>query len=198
MESLASQLLDSAYIINMRHCPLHQNQKEIKVNTALLIAALSVDSLRAQEVKLPEVSFQRPNMNRISNLHKPKDVVPELVVSTYAPKTELKPVVFETVIGLGFWNEKFLVFWIGGEIEEMEGNTISEAFNSSGYGAGAMSAVDFYSEGTKDQYIPVLNPNGKYHWLTKEFCEMYPTSFERINSPVTEKKFISEYYYKEL
>lgn len=72
------------------------------MNTAILIAALSVDSLRASEVKLPEVSFQRPNMNRISNLHKPKDVEPELVASTYAPKTELKPVVFETVIGLGF------------------------------------------------------------------------------------------------
>ncbi len=72
------------------------------MNTALLIAALSVDSLRAQEVKLPEVSFQRPNMDRVSNLHKPKDVEPELASSTYAPRTELKPVVFETVLNLGF------------------------------------------------------------------------------------------------
>lgn len=72
------------------------------MNTALLIAALATDSLRAGEVKLVEVSFVRPSMNRVSNLVKMEEKEMEIKTASYAPKTELKPVVFETVIGLGF------------------------------------------------------------------------------------------------
>lgn len=46
----------------------------------------------------------------------------------------------------------FTIYWLDGKKEFLQGNSISNAFNSAGYGAGALQAVDFYTEGEDDSY----------------------------------------------
>ena len=41
----------------------------------------------------------------------------------------------------------FTIFWLTGECKILAGNTITEAMNNAGYGAGSVRAMDFYSEG---------------------------------------------------
>ncbi len=41
----------------------------------------------------------------------------------------------------------FTIFWLTGESEVIEGETISEAMNSAGYGGGSVRAIDFYGNG---------------------------------------------------
>lgn len=42
--------------------------------------------------------------------------------------------------------KKFKFYWLGGEIEEGEGISVSDAFTRLGYGHGAMKALDYYEE----------------------------------------------------
>ena len=47
---------------------------------------------------------------------------------------------------------KFILHWLTGETEEIEGNSISEAFTLAGYSSGALRALDYYEE-VKDETI---------------------------------------------
>jgi len=38
----------------------------------------------------------------------------------------------------------FTIYWLGGSFNFIEGNTIEDAFTKAGYGAGAVSAIDWY------------------------------------------------------
>lgn len=41
---------------------------------------------------------------------------------------------------------KFKLHWLDGKVEEVEGDSISDAFTNAGYGAGAMIALDWWEE----------------------------------------------------
>jgi hypothetical protein len=41
----------------------------------------------------------------------------------------------------------FTIFWFVGNCEVVTGESVSDAFMRSGYGAGALRGVDFHSEG---------------------------------------------------
>ena len=43
----------------------------------------------------------------------------------------------------------YTVFWRDGKSELMEGANITDAIRNSGYGNGALRAIDFYTEGDK-------------------------------------------------
>jgi len=40
--------------------------------------------------------------------------------------------------------KQFVLYWIGGKSETISGDNISDAFRRAGYGAGALSALDYY------------------------------------------------------
>ena len=40
----------------------------------------------------------------------------------------------------------FILYWINGQIEEVQGNSIADAFTKAGYGAVALRALDYYEE----------------------------------------------------
>lgn len=44
---------------------------------------------------------------------------------------------------------EYTLFWLTGNAEIVEGDDIASAMNGAGYGAGALRALDFYSEGDK-------------------------------------------------
>jgi len=46
----------------------------------------------------------------------------------------------------------FRLYWLNGETEIVEGLDIADAFRKAGYGAGAMSGLDFYSEKVKPEW----------------------------------------------
>lgn len=41
----------------------------------------------------------------------------------------------------------FTLFWLTGDSEIIKGESIGDAFRRSGYGGGALRALDFYAEG---------------------------------------------------
>lgn len=47
----------------------------------------------------------------------------------------------------------FTIYWLGGKKDNLDGDTLIDALNSAGYGGGAVSAIDFYTEGYSDDYI---------------------------------------------
>ena len=47
---------------------------------------------------------------------------------------------------------KWTVFWRNGERDVYEGDDIQDAFRRAGVGAGALSAVDFYTKGNNNEY----------------------------------------------
>ena len=48
---------------------------------------------------------------------------------------------------------EFTIFWLTGDTEIVEGDSISEAFKSAGYSGGAINAIDFYSpEDVRNDY----------------------------------------------
>lgn len=49
--------------------------------------------------------------------------------------------------------ETFILYWLTGEKEIVKGETIEDAFNDAGYGTGALSALDFYSNNPEVKYI---------------------------------------------
>lgn len=48
---------------------------------------------------------------------------------------------------------KFVLYWLSGSHEVVDGNDIADAFSRAGYGAGAMRALDFYQEGEEPGYF---------------------------------------------
>jgi hypothetical protein len=51
----------------------------------------------------------------------------------------------------------FTLYWRHGDKSEVKGETIIQAMNNAGYGAGAVRALDFYAEGDPYEWI-----NGKW------------------------------------
>lgn len=47
---------------------------------------------------------------------------------------------------------KYTLYWLTGKKEVVNGNSISDAMTNSGYGAGAIRALDFYENGVDDSY----------------------------------------------
>jgi len=42
--------------------------------------------------------------------------------------------------------KKYILHWLTGKTETVEGTSIADAFNRAGYGAGALPALDWYEE----------------------------------------------------
>ena len=61
--------------------------------------------------------------------------------------------------------KQYTLFWLTGEREIIEGETISDAFMKAGYSAGALGALDFYALGDNKDYV--WNPSRKV-WDKKE------------------------------
>jgi hypothetical protein len=51
----------------------------------------------------------------------------------------------------------FILYWLDGKQETLTGNSISDAFNRAGYGAGAVRALDYFHE-VKDGDHDCNNP----------------------------------------
>lgn len=47
----------------------------------------------------------------------------------------------------------YKVYWLDGTSELIQGNDITDAFNKAGYGAGAINAIDFYSDKPDEKYM---------------------------------------------
>lgn len=58
---------------------------------------------------------------------------------------------------------KYTFYWLDGKREVLDGESVAGAFRDAGYGAGAMSALDFTCNGEDDSY----DWNGK-KWIRKE------------------------------
>lgn len=48
---------------------------------------------------------------------------------------------------------KYTFYWLDGTREVLEGLSVAGAFRDAGYGAGAMSALDFTCNGENDSYV---------------------------------------------
>lgn len=64
---------------------------------------------------------------------------------------------------------KFILYWLTGKAEIIEGRNITLAFRSAGYSGGALRALDFYDNGEEI----------KYHW-DKETNQWLPNPQEGI------------------
>ena len=49
--------------------------------------------------------------------------------------------------------DSYTFFWKDGKRTMSQGTSIADAFTRAGYGAGAVSALDFYSPGDNKEYI---------------------------------------------
>jgi hypothetical protein len=66
---------------------------------------------------------------------------------------------------------KFKLYWLDGFVEEIEGDSISDAVSNTGYGGGAMQALDFWSDSPeKDNYV--WDPNKK-KWVNLDIQAMF-------------------------
>ena len=66
---------------------------------------------------------------------------------------------------------KFKLYWLDGKCEEIEGDSISNAFSNAGYGGGAMRALDFWSDSPdKDNYEWDTN---KKKWVNLDIQAMF-------------------------
>ena len=61
--------------------------------------------------------------------------------------------------------KKFTFFWLYGEREVLEGEDVADAARRAGYGAGAISVLDFYSDGDDDNFVYDMV---RKHWRKKE------------------------------
>lgn len=59
-----------------------------------------------------------------------------------------------------FEDKQFTFYWLGGKKNVYPGKTPEDAFSRAGYGAGALAAVDFYKEGSDEDYI-WIKPEGQ-------------------------------------
>ena len=48
---------------------------------------------------------------------------------------------------------KFTFYWLTGKREVLEGDKPLQALNDTGYGGGAVRALDFYAEGDNKEYV---------------------------------------------
>lgn len=48
--------------------------------------------------------------------------------------------------------EKFILYWMTGESEVVEGSDITDAMNKAGYGRGSLPALDFFDYGSVVSY----------------------------------------------
>lgn len=58
----------------------------------------------------------------------------------------------------------FIIYWLDGKFEKVEGTSIDDAFRRAGYGGGATRAIDFYEEAE--------SPN--YSWNGKDWIRSTP------------------------
>lgn len=56
--------------------------------------------------------------------------------------------------------KEFTLYWLHGEKQVVKGTSIEDAFTRAGYGAGAIRAIDFYSNGNNTDY-EYVNGNWK-------------------------------------
>lgn len=49
--------------------------------------------------------------------------------------------------------QQFTLFWRDGARHVIEGSDIASAMNCSGFGAGALRALDFYASGDNQEYV---------------------------------------------
>lgn len=55
---------------------------------------------------------------------------------------------------------KFILHWMGGKTEEVQGDTIAAACNNAGIGAGALPALDYYEKVKEEsEALKKLSPN---------------------------------------
>lgn len=62
--------------------------------------------------------------------------------------------------------KKFTLYWLDGMKEVIEGIDIANAFTRAGYGAGALAALDFHTEGEDNSY------EWRYSDVFKKMCWM--------------------------
>lgn len=48
--------------------------------------------------------------------------------------------------------KKFVLYWLTGKSEVVQGVDIADAMNRAGYGFGALRALDFYDNGDEETY----------------------------------------------
>lgn len=60
---------------------------------------------------------------------------------------------------------KFILHWLGGEREDVEGDTLARAFSNAGYGNGALSALDWVETVKENAFVRMAN-------LTRPVCAM--------------------------
>ena len=60
--------------------------------------------------------------------------------------------------------KNFTLFWRTGDKEVVEGLDIADACRRSGYGGGAVAALDFWQEGTNDSNWTWNIDNKKWEW----------------------------------
>ena len=58
----------------------------------------------------------------------------------------MMPIVGRSVRPGGNLMKKYKLHWLGNMTEIVEGSNIADALNKSGYGAGALRALDYYEE----------------------------------------------------
>lgn len=61
----------------------------------------------------------------------------------------------------------YTLFWLTGKTEIVKGNTHADAMRNAGYGAGAIRALDFYSEGDARKNMYGLKKNKHGNFLLK-------------------------------
>ena len=70
---------------------------------------------------------------------------------------------------------KFTLYWLDGKKEEIHGNGYMDAFAKTGYGIGAISALDFY---TDEEYIEENGEDNYVYdsvektWRNKQIIEL--------------------------
>lgn len=70
---------------------------------------------------------------------------------------------------------KFIIYWLDGKFERVEGETISQAFTNAGYGCGAINAIDFYSQGDIVAY--------KWSEAGREWCRLEEKCRINLSAP---------------
>ena len=61
--------------------------------------------------------------------------------------------------------KEFTIFWKDGKRDVLKGSDVANAFTRAGYGAGALGAVDFYSNGNDNSYE---FDSTAYKWISKK------------------------------
>lgn len=59
----------------------------------------------------------------------------------------------------------FTLYWLDGKREVVKGETIYDALTKSGYGSGALNALDFFTQNDTDNYFW---DNVKKTWIRKQ------------------------------